>query len=416
MRKLNVLLLTWLGNPKRRRKAVEELEFRLPLFAPDHNYIIHDFDYPITEELKKVDFDLIYIGPTFLCLRNKINFREILREKYGFIKDSAAVKIAFPQDDYYCSATLDEWLCYWEVDSLFTVLPSHSERFYPNYSRLNKPIFPAFTGYISEECLGKWEHTKARGERTTDISYRAFKAWPNVNRLAHVKAEFAHRFLDSYSCLKNNKKGLNIDVSTDATDMIAGEAWHEFVENSKCCLTTKSGSDHQDPFGFYKAKAMEYVQEFPDPDFYEVRNYVNIADMDYGDFTAISPRNIEAGLAHTIQIAVPGEYNGIFESGVHYIPIAEDCSDLDLVFEMISDDDLTMRITKDCKEALMSVDDLRFTHHVQHVIDLTKEILASKKKLLGSKQEQFLSAKHRYWEYLLSHNFKSSLLYPHLYL
>lgn len=81
MRKLNILVLTWLGNPIRRRKAVEELEFRLPLFAPQHNYLIHDFDYPVTEEVKSLQYDFIYIGPTFLCFRNRPDVWQILESK-----------------------------------------------------------------------------------------------------------------------------------------------------------------------------------------------------------------------------------------------------------------------------------------------------------------------------------------------
>ena len=45
-------------------------------------------------------------------------------------------------------------------------------------------------------------------------------------------------------------------------------------------------------------------------------------------YTAISPRNIEAALSETLQIATVGQYSDLMDADQDYLRLNEDCSNI----------------------------------------------------------------------------------------
>ncbi len=117
---LNILILHNLGNPKHWRSSVAELELAIPLYAPQHNYIVHNVSLPLPEYIKELDYHGIILGPTFLSRRIS-KWRDAFLQAYDFIKHKNACKIALPQDEYNCCAMLDQWVTDWNVDKVYTV-------------------------------------------------------------------------------------------------------------------------------------------------------------------------------------------------------------------------------------------------------------------------------------------------------
>ena len=96
-----------MGPPRYRRKAVVDLEYFIPKYFPNNNHIVHDGSLSLPKYVKDIQWHAIILGSTFLCKCTHPDEFEMTLNDYGWIKDSNAVKIALPQDDYNCSEILD---------------------------------------------------------------------------------------------------------------------------------------------------------------------------------------------------------------------------------------------------------------------------------------------------------------------
>ena len=364
---LDILILHDLPPKSIRRSAVEAIELMFPKNASNHNYIVHNCSNPMTEYIKNCNFDAIILGSTFLWQRAEPdNFLKLLTE-YDFIRKSNAFKIAMPQDDYFCNKILDDWMCGWGVDLVYTVIPQNWSVLYPRYIKTKGKIMLGYTGYISEDMIKYWKSPKKHNERTIDVSYRSHWKHANYGQLGFMKAYIGVFFKTKFS-----DKNLVLDISTNPSDMIPGNNWYEFVENSKFCITINSGHNFLDPYGDIKRTVDEYQWKNPQAEYKEIEQqcYPGI-DGKY-DFTAISPRVIEAALAETVQLAVPGNYSGILKPMVHYIPLRIDSSNVDEVYAIMNDENLVHQIAKNCKKAILNHSGLRAKEHVENTINIIK--------------------------------------------
>jgi hypothetical protein len=172
----------------------------------------------------------------------------------------------------------------------------------------------------------------------------------------------------------------------DQNDLIPGESWHAFLENSKFCLVTNTGSSVLDPEGEIRARVNRYLSINPRATFEMVEeDCFKGVDGKY-IFTAISPRNIEAALAETVQIGITGSYSGILQVEEHYIPLEPDCSNVSDVVSMMKDHRKVAAIAKSCKQSILAVDDLRFKNHVSKLIQQIEDGVTAK-RISGSSEE-----------------------------
>jgi hypothetical protein len=370
---LNILSLHRMGPPWRRREAVRELEEMMSTYATGHHCLVHDADLPLPDYIKQVPFHAIVLGPTFLCARYAPALFRQTRETYDWIKHTSAVKIAMPQDDYDCAAILDRWMVDWGVDRVVTVCPGNWDVLYPAYSRTGE-IKLGYTGYISEQWTQDWAAPKRHEDRPIDVSYRAAKLPANFGSVGALKSEIAGRFVRAAA-----GKSLRLDISTDSKDLIPGRAWHAFLENSKFCLVTPSGSSLLDPEGEFRRRVTRYTDLHPRAEFAEIAAQCFPGEDRKYSFTPISPRNLEAALAGTVQIATPGAYSGLMQPLRHYIPLNEDCSNIDSVLAIIRDKERVERIAADCKNLVLHTTELRFANHVQNLVHFIAAKSAEKK-------------------------------------
>ena len=157
--------------------------------------------------------------------------------------------------------------------------------------------------------------------------------------------------------------------------MIPGENWYEFVENSKFCITPNSSNNLLDPYGDIQERVYEYQQKYPQAQYNEIEQHCYPGIDGKYDFTCISPRVIEAALAETVQLAVPGSYSGILKPMEHYIPLMVDCSNVDEVYAMINDKKLVREIAVNCKKTILNHSGLRAKEHVKNTINIIKKCL-----------------------------------------
>jgi len=400
---MNVLVLHKMGNPRLRREAVRTLEYMIPENRKDLNCIVHDADIAFPDELKEIDYHLIILGPTFLCSRYNPSTLSKIQKDFNFIKSSSACKVALPQDDYDCSGILDNWMVDWGVDRIYTVCPEYWDVLYPN-SIQKIEIKLGYTGYISENWINSWRFPKEFETRKIDVSYRANKLPANFGSLGQLKWEIADRFINALG----NNSNLNLDISIDPKKMIPGSEWHNFMENSKFCLATPSGSSLLDKDNSIRHCVQKYLKNKPEATFKDIEQYCFPNQDGVYTFIAISPRNIEAGLAQTVQIATPGAYSGLMKPMEHFIPLNEDCSNIQEVKAYMFDTTLVSTIRKNFKETILSEPRLRTRVIVDEIIQFAEEYISKKNipvvafekntKLFADYQFALEKASKIYWD------------------
>ena len=100
----------------------------------------------------------------------------------------------------------------------------------------------------------------------------------------------------------------------------------------------------------------------------------------------ISPRNIEAALAETVQLATKGSYSGLFKPYDHFIPLEDDCSNLPDILEMIKDEPFISKMRRQCKEAILSEPRLRSHNFVNELINFALNTSSSKQSVSRNNQ------------------------------
>ena len=362
---MTILTLHRMGDPRSWRTAVRDLELMLPTCAPEHDYIVHAAEMPLPDYIRNLRFDGIVLGPTFLCSRFDPRLFEQVQQEYAFIRDSTAFKIALPQDDYDCHAILDRWMIDWRIDSVASPCPRDTwPVLYPSYSSTGN-LTAGYTGYVSDAWVDAWRSPRPFESRTIDVSYRARKLPPNFGRIGYLKGVIGDRFAAQPAV-----RGLRLDISTDPNDVMAGAEWHRFLENSRFCLTTTSGSSLLDPEGQIRSRVERYLIEHPEAPFDEVEDHCFKGDDGKYAFTALSPRHIEAALAGTVQIGTPGNYSGLLAADTHYIPIEPDCSNAADVTATMRDRGRVAEIAAASKAAILDCAELRSTHRAAQLIQM----------------------------------------------
>lgn len=366
MGQLKVLILHSLGDPEKSPISLKNHVFALQKYCPEHEYVFHDTTTDRPWSLTGLEVDAIILDVTFLCARwaEGGGFHRLKRD-YAFIADCTALKLAFPQDEYDCNELLDEWMCEWRIDVVFSVIAQHWDILYPKYSRTGE-IRLAYTGYIDDSLAqiqpSPWD------ARWIDIGYRARKLPPYFGRLGEVKWQIGE--IVKRLCIDSN---LVNDIVTGDRGTLTGEAWLDFINNSKFTLGSNSGSSLLDPRGNIQRKVRRYIAEHPNASFDEVEKACFLGLDGRNEFTAISPRVIEAGMLGSCQILVEGYYSGIIKPWEHYIPIKADASDFDKVLEAMQDRELTDRLIACCRATLLDTSALHYRSYANEVIRLIAE-------------------------------------------
>lgn len=363
MDKLNILVLHRLGNPELAPNFLRHHVFSLKTNFPDHNYIYHDTVLSLPDYVRDTVFDAIILDVTFLCARwLPVAVFTSIKNEYGFVKYSDAVKIAFPQDEYDCNELLDDWMCDWGVDVVFSVISSHWDVLYPQYHKIGC-IKLGYTGYIDETLISM--ECKPFANRVIDIGYRARKLPPYFGRIGETKWTIG-RDVE----LHGKRAGLTTDIVLGDQGTLHGGAWLDFINNCKFTLGTNSGSSLLDPRGDIQQRVRAYLKKYPAASFEEIEErFFKGLDGRYS-FTAISPRVLEAALLLSCQILVEGEYSGIIQPWEHYIPIRADASNFTDVLHAMRDQGLVERLIKNCKEVVLDTEDLRYKHKACKIIEL----------------------------------------------
>ncbi len=285
-------------------------------------------------------FSLVVFHNTFFSLR--WTDMDYFQKYWDLVRPLAKLgcpKLMMPQDEFLRADVLSDFAVDMGVETILTVVPE-SERVYKKAIAAGIAVEPALTGYLDAGTLERIERLGG-GERDVDVFYRAYKAKAWLGSFGALKPKIAEVAVRACERL-----GLRPDISTRPEDTLLGDRWYEVLLRSKATIGVEGGSSIHDHDGSVKAATERYVAGNPEAGFEEIEKACFPGRDGEAELVALSPRHLEACATRTCQVLVEGHYNGILRSGVDFIPVKRDLSDMEDALKLAMDDEVRARIVE----------------------------------------------------------------------
>jgi len=312
--------------------------------------------------LRHVRFDLVVFSTLFLSQHwgGAEHFTRITRR----ILDTQrlhAVKIALPQDEFYCADLYSDFFNEFRIDAIYSVAGKETWPYIYRKLTYTPRFFRVLTGYIDERKV----RSRPNVERGRDIGYRTIgKPTPVYGTFGFRKWVIAERFRDA--C---RRRSLAVDISTEDRDKFVGDGWYGFLADCKYVLGVESGTSIVDHDGSVTRSVNDFLRANPKASFEAVANAC-LHDFD-GKVVirALGPRHLEACLTGTCQILVDGEYNGLLRPWEHYIPVKSDFSDIEAVLDIVEKDDKRQEIVANAWRDIVASGLYSYRSFVSYVLE-----------------------------------------------
>lgn len=266
-----------------------------------------------------IHYSLVIISDHYLAP----GFREQIRRFSG-------LKIQLIQDEYRWVEEITGMMRHLGIQVLWTLLPPGEIAKVYGARLPGVRIVPTLGGYVPEEMLGVAPLPPEA--RPIDIGYRGRTLPYWLGRLAQEKVWIAQGVL-----ARAAQHGLRCDIRWREEDRIYGRRWYRFLASCKATLGTESGASITDFDGSLERRTLAYLAEQPQADFETVSRALLEPYEGNVKLGVISPRVFEAAALRTALILFPGEYSGIVQPWVHYIPLAKDFSNMEEVARCLRD-------------------------------------------------------------------------------
>jgi hypothetical protein len=325
-----VLVLYQHTAPGPMRSALRQKVRVLEASATPHEIVYWNAGYNVPRAIRRLDVDAVILDNTLLVARWAPEFAA-RRPTFDWLAEVSALKIAFPQDEYNHAHVLDDWLADLGVDVVFSVFgPEHRELLYPRLGAIAR-FEKCLTGYVDELDVTRHAGVVLPHERRgLDLAYRAQALTPRFGRIGQLK----HTVADAIAPAAR-EAGLRVDVSTDPRDAVLGNRWFPFIASARSVLGSESGASAIDRRG----ELVAAERGMPDASFADF-DAAMPAGWDGELPGSIGPRHLEAAAARTCQVLVEGDYDGVLEPEVHYLPVLADGSNATEVVERLADREL----------------------------------------------------------------------------
>lgn len=265
--------------------------------------------------------------------------RKVFRQ-YGGIKvimkqDEDLMPDAFA--DFFDKYQVDLLCSIWDVETATKVYKSH-------FRNSGMHLMQSLTGYVPDEYNS---FDIFADDRDIDVGYRGSTRSLLRGRLVYEKWKIGDSFIP-YGI----EAGLKCDISSDTDDRFTGKSWLDFLMRCKAVLGVESGSDIVGGRGDMRRQYYKYRLLHPNATEEEILDFV---DQFKGEITyrAISPRIFEAAACGALQVLYEGEYQGIIQPYMHYVPLKRDFSNIEEVIDYIKDDDKRKEIVTRAREDLI---------------------------------------------------------------
>lgn len=313
-------------------------------------------------ELKDLRFSVILLHYSLFGLPI------ILDDKFlRFIKENRdSYKIAFLQDEYRYWPERSEFINFYEIDCIYTLLePEYFDITYGEKTRVPKIVYN-LPGYVSRGLLFSAKmYKKPDSMRTIDVGYRGRRLPYYLGRESQEKHLIGEEFKKRAAPI-----GLRVDIETEETKRIYGKAWPMFLANCKAVLGVEAGVSVFDIDNVVRPQYAEMCEghpdvSFPKCSFEEVYEAILAPHEGKIYYRTISPRHFEAAAFHICQILFEGKYSGILQPMVHYIPLKKDFSNFERVIHSFRDSELRKELTENAYRDLIASGKYSYQHFIE---------------------------------------------------
>lgn len=347
-RALDILVLHGMGPKRTWFSGVADVELMFPKYDKNNHYFTHNCFLTIPDFIVDYPFDAVIMMSTFMdkVAARGLNSRWI--RQYEFLKKSEAVKIVFPQDDYWFSEIKDQFYVDYHVHKVHPISPEFAwPELIPRYLNVGGLAEMGYTTYVTPRVRALKEFFKPWDARALDVVYRATKTPKAPNRFGLIKGVIGDRFL-----MAMGESKLRVDISTEKSKLLYGDKWYEFLARSKCVLGSNSGSSVRLANHQVYEKLLQYQLENPDSKGLDIEAAIFSCDDRNRSYTCISPRNVEAAMIGTLQLLTPGEYGGFLKPYKDYLPIDENCSNISEVCDVLKNKRMCLEIIQNCRDSI----------------------------------------------------------------
>ena len=274
----------------------------------------------------------------------------MLNEKFlKYIEQSRAHKIAFFQDEYrFCQARF-VFINRYKIDCIYTLLePAYFDKVYHKHTTVQKLVY-TLPGYVSDDLIALAQiMAKPNKDRIIDIGYRGRRLSLYMGKGAQEKHEIAIGFLQ-----RANGSDLKIDIESDERQRIYGKGWYKFLANCRAVLGVEAGVSIFDIEDKIRVECERLIAQNPAIRFEEVSRMLQPWEENI-PYRMISPRHFEAAAFRVCQILFEGDYSGVMQPMVHYIPLKKDFSNYEDVIRMSKDQKLRSELTDNAYRDLIA--------------------------------------------------------------
>jgi hypothetical protein len=350
-------------------------------------------------------WDLVVLHYSLLAARWTPRFARI-RASVAWLAEADAAILAMPQDEYDDAHVLDDWLQETGAGVVYSIFGgAERDALYPR-TRATARFEQCFTGYVDPRDVERMRGRAAvpHDRRPLDVAYRAGQLPYRLGRRGQVKHRLAEALAPAAA-----RAGLRADVSTAERSVLFGDAWFGLLASSRVVAGCESGASAMDPRG--EVRALETSLRAADPtlsfDQFAARMP---AVWDGHAFGSISPRHFEAALVGSCQLLVLGDYAGVLEPDVHYVPVRPDLTDIAEACERLGDAALVQRVADRAYRDLVAGGEHTYAAFARRVEDVVADVVPARPgrvrgraglRLAAAAQDQAVRARGRvwYWSY-----------------
>ncbi|WP_161958688.1 glycosyltransferase [Ferruginivarius sediminum] len=332
----------------------------------------------LPKHLEIQQWDVVIFHNTFLICRPAPELFDRVVKAVWPLKFNSHLNIAIAQDEANTTDALCNFIKDFDCKIVFSLMPTDEAKqtVYGGRVHPDTQIITVLAGYVDERLKQSFEGERKRiKRRDIDIGYRSFTARARNGSLGALKWRLAEA-----AKIAANRMGLSSDISVDTKDTLNGAAWVNFLCRSRYQLGCEGGSNVLDRTGHIMAKCKSYEAQHPYATFEEIAAAC-FPGMDGSlDGAVITPRNFEYAMAGTCQVLVEGRYNKILQPNVHYIPIAQDLSNITDVFASLDDESRRKRIRDRAFRDLVESGKYHYRSFVEDVFRAVDRKLPDKQK------------------------------------
>ena len=248
------------------------------------------------------------------------------------------LKVQFIQDEYRYADLMSDRIHELGIHVVFTLADDEARSLiYRHLIDDEVQFIRTATAYVPDYLI---EASRTPIEtRSIQLSYRAREVPYWWGALAQEKVSVAQAL-----AAKLKSKGVRFDVDTSTAGRITGEAWVDFLKNSKSVLVTQSGTSITDYDGKVEKTVTSYLAEHPHASFEEVAKKVLAPYENNVRYVAPSPKILEAVSLGCALVMTAGEHGYGLRPGEHYFELNKDLSNAEELVEFLSSDEMMQQI------------------------------------------------------------------------